>query len=309
MKLNRVLFQQGLVGEGLADKQVHLVKSHFPERYGKAKFFAERAVLLVRNPVDCLASLFHMICSGSHNASIADSDFIKFKSEWSQFLQQDISVWKDFHDFWLNSTVPLHIVRYEDLVSDPSSTLENLFKFLLNTKEIEGTVVQKMIALAVADASPPEIYKPRQAKINGSFDKFDSSQLQFLYNYTEQLLQMFSYTDAFKSHGLDSASLAKPGASWSGKHLGNATIEISPDFLGKFNGLQLSKSIDLFLHSDEIRAIMVNCPQTLLRKKCQEYPEGRTTKALRAFLRPKVSITPKSKSDALEQEPSDNGDY
>jgi len=55
-----------------------VVKTHYPERYGKTKFYAERAILLVRNPIDSITSLFNMVCTGSHNKSIHDNDYTQF---------------------------------------------------------------------------------------------------------------------------------------------------------------------------------------------------------------------------------------
>ena len=75
-KLNVALMDLGLAGEGLVDKRVWVVKTHYPERYGKTRFGAERAILLVRSPLDCITSLFNMVCSGSHDLSISDSDFL-----------------------------------------------------------------------------------------------------------------------------------------------------------------------------------------------------------------------------------------
>jgi hypothetical protein len=86
-KLNKDLMLMGLAGEGLVDKRVMVVKTHYPERYGKTKFYAERAILLVRNPLDCITSLFNMVCTGSHNRSVQDSDFQKFPQLWSEFIQ------------------------------------------------------------------------------------------------------------------------------------------------------------------------------------------------------------------------------
>jgi hypothetical protein len=77
-KLNKDLMNMGLAGEGLVDKRVMVVKTHYPERYGKTKFYAERAILLVRDPLDCMTSLYNMICTGSHNKSISDDDFSNF---------------------------------------------------------------------------------------------------------------------------------------------------------------------------------------------------------------------------------------
>lgn len=144
----------GLGGEGLVDKRVWVVKTHYPERYGKTKFYAERAILLVRNPMDCITSLYNMVATGSHNRSIEDNDFNKFPKVWSDFVQQDITVWKDFHDFWLDAKIPVHIIRYEDIVKTPESTLKSLLQFILNVESIEGTKIEHFLKIAVSEASP-----------------------------------------------------------------------------------------------------------------------------------------------------------
>jgi hypothetical protein len=86
-KLNLALMDMGLAGEGLVDKRVWVVKTHYPERYGKTRFGSERAILLVRSPLDCMTSLFNMVCSGSHDLSIHDDDFKKFFKTWNEFVE------------------------------------------------------------------------------------------------------------------------------------------------------------------------------------------------------------------------------
>ena len=86
-KLNKDLMLMGLAGEGLVDKRVWIVKTHYPERYGKTKFYAERVLLLVRNPLDCMTSLFNMVCTGSHNRSISDTDYEKYPNHWHEWVQ------------------------------------------------------------------------------------------------------------------------------------------------------------------------------------------------------------------------------
>ena len=100
-KLNKDLMLMGLAGEGLVDKRVWIVKTHYPEGYGKTQFYAERVILLVRNPLDCITSLFNMVCTGSHNRSISDQDYEKFPRHWKEWIQQEIGVWRDFHDYWM----------------------------------------------------------------------------------------------------------------------------------------------------------------------------------------------------------------
>lgn len=148
-KLNKDLMLMGLAGEGLVDKRVWVVKTHYPERYGKTKFYAERAILLVRNPLDSITSLFNMVCTGSHNRSIEDQDYVKFEQYWNEFVSQDITVWKDFHQFWVNAKIPVHIVRYEDVVANPKKPLKHLLEFILNTNDISGTKVEEYLNIAV----------------------------------------------------------------------------------------------------------------------------------------------------------------
>lgn len=78
-KLNKELLTMGLQGEGLVDKRVLVVKTHYPERYGKTKFYSEKCILEVRNPLDAITSLFNMVCTGSHNKSIHNEDYQKFR--------------------------------------------------------------------------------------------------------------------------------------------------------------------------------------------------------------------------------------
>jgi hypothetical protein len=68
----------GLEGEGVADKRVWLVKTHFPERSGSLFYATQKTILLLRSPLDCIISLFHMDCTGTHDCSILDSDFIAY---------------------------------------------------------------------------------------------------------------------------------------------------------------------------------------------------------------------------------------
>ena len=95
-----------------------------------------------------------MICTGSHNQSIHVDDYKKFADKWDQFMKNDITVWKDFHEFWLKSKIPCHIIRYEDIVATPEQTLKSLLEYILNVKDISGTKVEKYLKLAVAEKSP-----------------------------------------------------------------------------------------------------------------------------------------------------------
>jgi hypothetical protein len=77
--LHQALMDIGLEGEGVADKRVQIVKTHYPERNGSVMFSAQKTILLLRSPLDCIISLYHMDNTGSHDCSILDSDFETFR--------------------------------------------------------------------------------------------------------------------------------------------------------------------------------------------------------------------------------------
>ena len=204
-KLNQALMHMGLAGEGLVDKRVWVIKTHYPERYGKTKFGAERCILLVRSPLDCITSLFNMVCSGTHDLSIADNDFEKFNNHWAEFIQQEITVWKDFHDFWLKAKTPVHIIRYEDIVLQPKPTLTELVKYILNVRSLEGTRVESYIDLACNETAP-EVYKPRKGRVNANMAKFKPIHLDYMFNYAQELIEKFGYQELFQTRSSENAS-------------------------------------------------------------------------------------------------------
>ena len=66
-KLNKDLLEMGMHGEGKIDDSVWIIKTHFPERIGHSELKAHKSIVIVRSPIDCIASLFNMIATGSHN--------------------------------------------------------------------------------------------------------------------------------------------------------------------------------------------------------------------------------------------------
>ena len=247
-----------------------MVKTHYPERYGKTKFYAERCILEVRNPVDAITSLFNMVCTGSHNKSMHNEDYKKFASHWNEFIEQEITVWKDFHDFWLRAKIPVHLIRFEDILTSPKPTMTDLFKFILNTPSLEGTLIERYIDLAVREKAP-EVYKPREGRVNSNVDKYNQEQLEFLFGYGYELIKNFGYEATFtKKQDLESLK-----------------------FIDEFNAESLKKSIFIADESDEVTSIFINYPALLLRKKSMLYPEGRTSYRFKRALRKLVTIVDK----------------
>jgi len=49
--------------------------------------------------------------------------------------------------------IPIHIVRYEDLVARPGEVMPDLIKFVFGVADIKGTLVQNYIDIAVAEGA------------------------------------------------------------------------------------------------------------------------------------------------------------
>lgn len=92
-----------MAGEGKIDNSVWIVKSHYPERIGHSQFKANKCIVIVRSPIDCISSLFNMIATGSHTNSIPEEKLEKVRHIWEEFVKEEIKVWSDFHYFWSKS--------------------------------------------------------------------------------------------------------------------------------------------------------------------------------------------------------------
>ena len=64
-------------------------------------------------------------------------------------------MWKDFHEFWLKAKIPVYIVRFEDILMNPKTTLLGLLEYILNSEtSLAGTNVERLIDLCLLDKPP-----------------------------------------------------------------------------------------------------------------------------------------------------------
>ena len=80
--------------------------------------------------------------------------------EWKQMIRQEITLWRDFHRYWIE-TKDVYFLRFEDLTSDPVTTLTGIFKYLLGVSTLEGSEIEQRIRQLASDANKPQLYKPR----------------------------------------------------------------------------------------------------------------------------------------------------
>ena len=98
--------------------------------------------------------MFNLFTTRSHTLSVKDDTFTRFSNVWKAYVEGELKVWKEFHKFWLASKIPVHIVRYEDLVATPEPVLIDLMKFILNVKKLDNTRAEAYVKLATKEKAP-----------------------------------------------------------------------------------------------------------------------------------------------------------
>lgn len=142
----------GLVGQCHTDDHVWVCKSHHPfTQLNSTTYNGNKAVCVMRNPLDSIVS-FGVFLNTMAHASAAEYDFTsgEHKEWWDWWVKAEIDrharFWEvNYQDWVTDRKVPVHIIRYEDLVDKPQETLEGLLAFMLELEDIEGTNVQELI--------------------------------------------------------------------------------------------------------------------------------------------------------------------
>jgi arginyl-tRNA--protein-N-Asp/Glu arginylyltransferase len=65
--------------------------------------------------------------------------------DWSKLVKDLLRLFKEFDEVIVQQSkmTPTFFLNYEQLVTEPESTIKNLFAFLLGVDSIEGTLVAK----------------------------------------------------------------------------------------------------------------------------------------------------------------------
>lgn len=116
-----------------------------------AEHKAHKIVCCVRNPFDVIVSKMHFNCQTQGGQ--VEQNFAKDLPEvWDKFIREMAQSIQLYHDILIKEQmqeVPIHFMRYEDLLNDPQKTIENLFSFLLGVESVNGMNIQKRITECV----------------------------------------------------------------------------------------------------------------------------------------------------------------
>ena len=158
----------------------------------------ERAILLLRNPLNAIISYFNDYHTHDKNGyaslEVYKEDNIFTKEAFIRFEE-----WKHFHDMVLqNYKKPLLVIQYEQLKSNYLGEMEKIFKFLgfsNLSEEIESCLLEESIGHFKRKKRP----KNENDEIDNFFSK---AQLDEFHNTYKKFLKYFQ-TKLFDSCKLD----------------------------------------------------------------------------------------------------------
>ena len=199
-----------LVGEAAVQAaRVQLVKTHYPERRGHGALPTARVVWLVRNPLDALHSYFHLLTTQSHTTSLTVRQQQAVATEFHRMARREIVVWQRFHQYWLAqaATVPVLLVRYEDLIRHPDKVMQRVVKFVLEVDDMRFFTQRIRQYCGTDDDNDNHriesigAYRPRAGGIGKSWNAYPDALRRELLQKVAPLLHQLGYAALLNQQG------------------------------------------------------------------------------------------------------------
>lgn len=131
-------------------------------------------------------------------------------------LEEAGAVYQEAFALYKSRKVPVHFVRFEELMRNPKGTLLGLFQFLLDKKDLENTVVERRIDEVIKMGQQvTEVYPidpSRHFKVDSikddkidesqqykpSFDSFTPHQVNLIFGKLYDAMVFFGYIRGVK---------------------------------------------------------------------------------------------------------------
>ena len=153
----------GFPGESVTDGSVIVVKTHEWGPRPRSQFSG--AILLVRDPVDCILSEFNRQAGGGHTGHAGVDSFKKEGGKrWKEFLKPKLIKWEAMNTDWINNFEgPLLVISYTQLQNNLETQLKKILEFLEVTVET--------LELSCAVSRQEGVFMRPKRKLSGLLNK------------------------------------------------------------------------------------------------------------------------------------------
>ena len=132
----------------------------------------------MRNPADTICEYFK---EKHPNEYFTIDDMNMGIHDFDIFYEFQIQKWVKFNEYWMSTDreMPVFIVKYEDLISNPKRVLPEVICFILSIskKSIKGALIESMIKNALQVVKPPKKIRNR----------LEDDQLDHIFNMSKGL--------------------------------------------------------------------------------------------------------------------------
>ena len=174
------------------------------------------AIILVRNPID-------VIMSNLLKESLLLEEALKKADEM-------INKWKEFYKYWLNAPIPCYIVKYEELLDEPSYILKELTRFMLGITKVEETKVDYAIQKVIKHEADQKYYA-----FNISTKKNHNINDNMLTQFQGKFIRLNGLMKKFRYDGDENDM----------EELNRSKEENTTTFIKEFNDQNIIKSVEL----------------------------------------------------------------
>ncbi len=167
--------QRGYTGKSSLPKQsdVVILKTHYPASYVRHSIFDRQSteqptLVITRFPFDAMFSYFNHFSSSR-------------RKNWDKFIHEEAVVWARYHDYW-DEQSNVMVVRYEDLMTDTVSTLQQISEFY-------------GIEASQEDFERAQKAYPSQGTIGKHLSKYSKQQIDFVLKTCGTQLERYGYLE------------------------------------------------------------------------------------------------------------------
>lgn len=168
--------------------------SKFPYRI-KEDIKVVKAAYMVRNPFRNFTSLFGMLILNSHENNLPLEEYNKRSEDFDKFIKISSEAYDITSNFWVDSEVPVVILRYEDLMENPVKFCKDFFSLFEGTNDIDNDLPELVIEINeyFNKNGLKSTFLDSQKSSNDQYSYFTQEQKEFIYSKTKNWIKFFNY--------------------------------------------------------------------------------------------------------------------